>query len=92
MQLKTHSDSLVLDRPRLSPSFWETEPTHRNIEVPSGTENGSSEKNRFWFHKEPFKPGFFKEPFPQRVLQKTYKDVSRTLKNGSLRHYCWFHK
>jgi len=22
------------------------------------------EKNHFWFHKEPFKPGFFKEPFP----------------------------
>jgi len=22
------------------------------------------QKNHFWFHKEPFKPGFFKEPFP----------------------------
>jgi len=32
-----------------------------------------------WFHKEPFKPGFFKEPFPQIVLQKTYKGVSKNL-------------
>jgi len=38
-------------------------------------------KNHFWFHKEPFKPGFFKEQFPLRVLQRTYKGVSKNFKN-----------
>jgi len=30
--------------------------------------------------EEPFKPGFFKEPFPQRVIARTYKGVSKNLK------------
>jgi len=34
-------------------------------------------KNLFWFYKEPFKPRFFKEPFPEIVLQITYKGVSK---------------
>jgi len=37
-------------------------------------------KNHFWFHKEPFKPGFFKEPFPEIFLQRTYTGVSKNLK------------
>jgi len=32
--------------------------------------------HHFWFLKEPLKPGFFKETFPWRVLQITYKGVS----------------
>jgi len=34
----------------------------------------------FWFHEELFQ---------EMVLQKTFKGVSR---NGSLRHYSWFHQ
>jgi len=50
------------------------------------------EKKHFWFHREPFKPGFSKEPFPYRVLQRTYKGASKNLKKGYLRHHFWFHK
>ncbi|TNN24385.1 hypothetical protein EYF80_065490 [Liparis tanakae] len=51
------------------------------------------------FFKEPinvpqrtFKPGFFNEPFPLRVLLRTYKCASKNCQNVSLRHHLWFHK
>jgi len=34
------------------------------IKVSQRTLKKGSLKHHFWFHLEPFKPGFFKEPFP----------------------------
>jgi len=42
------------------------------------------EKNHIWFHEEPFKLGFFKEPFPLRVLQRTNKGVLSNLQKKVL--------
>jgi len=51
---------------------------------PSGTQKWflrvTPYKNHFWFHKEPFKPGFFKEPFPLGVLQRAYEGALKNLK------------
>ncbi|TNN23128.1 hypothetical protein EYF80_066753 [Liparis tanakae] len=46
--------------------------------------NGSS-RHYFWFHKKPFKPGFFKEPCPLIVFKRTYKGISKNLQK-------WFFK
>jgi len=34
------------------------------IKVSQRTVKNDSLRHHVWFHKEPFKPGFFKEPFP----------------------------
>jgi len=54
----------------------------RCLKEPS--KNGSL-MHHFWFLKEPFKSGFFKEPFPKRVLQITYNGVQKNFKK-------WFFK
>jgi len=34
------------------------------IKLSQRTLKDGSLRHHFWFHKEPFQPGFFKEPFP----------------------------
>jgi len=53
------------------------------IKVSQRILNNCSLRHHLWFHKEPFKPGFFKEPCPSRVLQRTNKRSSNEEKKGS---------
>jgi len=46
--------------------------------------NGSL-RNHLWFHKEPFKPGFFKNYFLKKFFKEPIKISQRTLKK-------WFFK
>jgi len=47
--------------------------------VTQGTFKNGSLRQHLWFHKEPFKPGFFKERVPEIVIQITYEGVSKNL-------------
>jgi len=49
------------------------------MQVSQRTFKNGSLRHHLWFNREPFNPGFFREPCPYRVLQRTYTGSSNDI-------------